>query len=100
IFRSGFQHKPKWRKAAKPVTHGRLAPRDPDRIGYDDRVCMQVAQVGLDKMFEVRTADFLFKFPDETDIERHFLRKRHARPEESSECRPLIVGGPTAKVAS
>ena len=50
-------------------------------------------------MREVRTANFLFQFPEKLHIERHAVLHRKTRRQQGGEGWPLIVGGATPKIA-
>jgi hypothetical protein len=55
-------------QTAQSVRHGGLFARNPDCVGDEDRIGLQVAPVMFDEVFEVRRADLLLKLPDEFEI--------------------------------
>src|SRR5215831_21033841 len=51
-----------------------------------------------DEVREVRTANFLFQFPEKLDVEWHAVLHRKTRCQQGCQGWPLIIGGATSQI--
>src|SRR5262249_44631241 len=76
------------------VRDRRLPASDPDRVRHSNRIGFEVFGLPFKEVLEIRTADFLFQFPDKLNIYGSTVFNGVSRPEQSRKCRTFVVGCP------
>src|SRR3954465_13131880 len=82
IFRSGSKHETCTQKTAQTIGHGGFAFREPDSIRDDAGVWARGSRSVLQPSRKVGTADFLFQFPEKSNVDREALLDRVPRSEQ------------------
>src|SRR5262245_49636176 len=95
VFGVRLQFEEKTLQPAQAVRGRRLLARNPDRVGDEDRIGLQMAYVPLDEIFEVRRTDLLFEFPDEFEVERQAVIYGVTNGEHRRHRRTFVIGRST-----
>src|SRR5262249_35362094 len=92
VFHSRFKYESDRCQSAQAVRDGRLPASDPDRVRHSNRIGFEVFGLPFKEVLEIRTADFLFQFPDKLNIYGSTVFNGVSRPEQSRKCRTFVVG--------
>src|SRR5262249_4874295 len=94
VFRPSFEYESHRCQSSQAICDRRPTASDPDRIRHGDRVSFEVSGLPFKEVLEIRTADFLFEFPDELNVDGSTIFDGISRAEQSREGGTFVVGCP------